>query len=110
MSDGGPVLEPPEGLKAGGAELWRSVMARWEIDWPHEARLLLEICRMADLLDVLQAQSESDAADRGWAMVELRQQRIAFARLTAALRIPDEADRRPQRRSGVRGVYQPRSA
>lgn len=98
--------EPPEGLKAGGADLWRSVMARWEVDRPHELRLLLEICRMADLLDILQAQSESEAADRGWAMVELRQQRIAFARMCSALRIPDEpGGSRPQRRSGVRGVY-----
>jgi hypothetical protein len=100
------IAAPPEGLRASGAQLWRDVMERWEVDRPHEARLLLEICRMADLLDVLHAQAESDASDRGWAMVELRQQRIAFARMCSALRIPDEpGGQRPQRRSGVRGVY-----
>jgi hypothetical protein len=41
-------------------------------------------------------------------LVEARQQRIALARLLAALRLPSgeegEQDRRPQRRMGVRGV------
>ncbi len=45
------------------------------------------------------------------AVRESRQQQIVLARLLAALRLPagDEADpapaRRPQRRSGARGVY-----
>ena len=43
------------------------------------------------------------------ALVEARQQRIALARLLAALRLPageeEAGDRRPQRRMGVRGVY-----
>ncbi|MDP9392299.1 MAG: hypothetical protein M3P89_13215 [Actinomycetota bacterium] len=44
-------------------------------------------------------------------MVEARQQRIALARILAALRLPageeSEAggDRAPQRRMGMRGVY-----
>jgi hypothetical protein len=98
--------EPPEGLRAGGADLWRSVLARWDVDRPHELRLLLEICRMADLLDDLYVQAEDDEDDQRAAMVELRHQRIAFARMCAALRIPDEEDgSRPQRRSGVRGIY-----
>ncbi|HLM07095.1 MAG TPA: hypothetical protein VK402_18085 [Blastococcus sp.] len=41
--------------------------------------------------------------------MEARQQRIALARLLAALRLPageeEAGDRRPQRRMGVRGVY-----
>jgi hypothetical protein len=45
------------------------------------------------------------------AVIEARQQRLTLARLLAALRLPagDEQDvqpnRRPQRRSGARGVY-----
>ncbi|MGI9083985.1 MAG: hypothetical protein ACR2FE_01680 [Aeromicrobium sp.] len=40
------------------------------------------------------------------ALVECRQQRLAFARLIAALRIPDDAEagERKQHR-GIRGVY-----
>lgn len=50
------------------------------------------------------------------AAVEARQQRIALARLLAALRLPAGADgdeaqgRRPQRRVGARGVYGIRGA
>jgi hypothetical protein len=44
-------------------------------------------------------------------MTELRHQRLVFGRLVAALRIPDEqTGRRPQRRSGFRGVYLPKGA
>jgi hypothetical protein len=49
------------------------------------------------------------------AVVEARQQRLALARLLAALRLPAGAEddlaagRRPQRRVGVRGFYGPRS-
>ena len=40
------------------------------------------------------------------ALVELRQQRIALARLLAALRVPTGEDTgRAQHRTGVRGVY-----
>ncbi|MDQ3452051.1 MAG: hypothetical protein M3493_05025 [Actinomycetota bacterium] len=38
--------------------------------------------------------------------MEARQQRIALARLLAALRLPaGEVEQRPQRRVGVRGTY-----
>lgn len=41
------------------------------------------------------------------ALVELRQQRVTFARLPTALRIPagENADGRTQQRGGVRGIY-----
>ena len=70
------------------------------------------MCRTADQLDMLSRTIIADGPDSAWATVEARQQRIAFARLSAALRLPagDDADqqkgaRRPQRRSGARGVY-----
>jgi hypothetical protein len=76
--------------------------------------LLVQACRLVDLLDGLHAVVERDgpvltAPDGAVrvhpAVVEARQGRIALARLVAALRLPGEDDVRPQRRVGVRGVY-----
>lgn len=108
----------PAGLREAGKRLWRSVTTDYELD-EHEARLLLEACRTTDLLDQLDAAVRRDGAmldsPQGVkahpAAVEARQQRIALARLIAALRLPagsegDQAEgRRPQRRVGARGVY-----
>ncbi|OBJ81081.1 hypothetical protein [Mycobacterium sp. 1245852.3] len=79
---------------------------------------LKEMVRTVDLLDALAAAISQDGplveGERGLkahpAIVEARQQKIALARLTAALRLPagdddQPAGRRPQRRVGVRGVY-----
>ncbi len=85
----------------------------------HELLLLREAARTADLLDELEKRVKSEGAvvesPQGEkahpAAVEARQQRIVFARLLAALRLPSGeeseqgADRRPQRRVGVRGIY-----
>jgi hypothetical protein len=110
--------KPPAGLGKSGRELWRAVMAEYELE-AHEERLLLEMCRTADQLDALAAVVEREgvvdakAHKAHPALVESRQLRIAFARLSAALRLPagdeesgDQAEgRRPQRRVGARGVY-----
>jgi hypothetical protein len=74
--------------------------------------------RTVDVLDELEARVAADGVmlsssqgDRAHpALVEARQQRITLARLQAALRLPAGEEeggeqRRPQRRSGVRGVY-----
>ena len=102
---------PPRGLKTPGRKLWNDVQARYELEM-HEELLLLEMCRTADTLDRLARLIAADGPAAGWATVEARQQRIAFARLSAAMRLPagDESDhqagaRRPQRRVGARGVY-----
>jgi hypothetical protein len=108
--------EPPESLAGAGSALWRDVQQHYELE-EHEAGLLLTMCRTRDRLDELAAVVEAEGvvdADTGRVhpcLVEHRQQAIAFARLSAALRLPagDEADpttiRRPQRRTGVRGPY-----
>jgi hypothetical protein len=111
------VKAPPNGLKAAGKRLWRAVLAEYVLK-EHEEVLLREACRTVDLQDELDAAVRRDGAlvesPQGRrahpAAVEARQQRIALARLTAALRLPagdeDDADtRRPQRRVGVRGTY-----
>lgn len=109
------VPKPPKGTKAGGRRLWSDVLGGYEFD-EHEMALLVEAARTVDLLDELQTIIEAEGAvidsPQGRkahpAAVEARQQRITLARLLAALRLPsgDEQDApRPQRRSGVRGIY-----
>jgi hypothetical protein len=103
----------PAGLKRSGRALWRSVLAVYELE-THEAQLLTEMCRTVDQLDALFVLVERDglqdeARRVNPALVEARQLRIAYARLSAALRLPAGEDgeqvRRPQRRVGARGVY-----
>lgn len=109
--------DAPEGAKTAGIRLWVDVLGKYELE-EHEEALLREAVRSVDLLDDLAAVVEDEglmvAGPHGSkvhpAMVEARQLRIALARVLAALRLPageedDGTERRPQRRSGVRGVY-----
>lgn len=115
MTDATP--RPPTGLRAPGQRLWRSVVDVWTLD-EHELALLVEAVRTVDLLDRLDrlVRREGPIIDGSQgqrahpAAVEARQQRIALARLLAALRLPDgeagdETRGRRQRRVGARGVY-----
>ncbi|MGE3844115.1 MAG: terminase [Vicinamibacterales bacterium] len=112
----------PDGLATAGSVLWHAVTDVLDLD-EHEALALRELCRTADVLDQLQAVvardgvllDSSQGARAHPALTELRQQRIAFARLAAAMRLPAGlADGKPsaagdaqrgQVRSGVRGFY-----
>lgn len=108
--------QPPRELRRAGRALWRDVQQRYELE-EHERGLLLEMCRTLDALDRLATVvvREGDLVTDHLgnqrahpALVEARQLRIAYARLAAALRLPageEGAQRRPQRRVGVRGVY-----
>ena len=112
--------KPPAGTRAGGRRLWTSVVKDYDLE-EHELALLTEAVRTVDLLDELDAAVRRDGplveSPQGTkahpAAVEARQQRIALARLLAALRMPTGAEderpadslTRPQRRSGVRGTY-----
>ena len=106
--------KPPRGTRDPGKRLWGSVVADYDLG-EHELALLLEAVRTVDLLKDLDAAVKRDGvlvdSPQGMrahpAAVEARQQRIALARLLAALRVPsgDEQERRPQRRVGVRGIY-----
>ncbi len=113
---------PPKGTQKAGAALWTAVLDEYDLE-AHEILLLREAVRTVDALDSLEARVAADGpllgssqGDRAHpALVEARQQRIALARLLAALRLPageeeDGQDRRPQRRVGVRGVYGVRGA
>ncbi len=117
------VPKVPPGTRTGGARLWRAVLGDFDLD-EHELALLREAVRCVDLCDELDARVKLDGAvidsPQGLkahpAAVEARQQRITLARLLAALRVPlgDENDQtgnaRPQKRTGVRGVYGIRGA
>lgn len=104
--------KPPRGLGTSGRALWRAVMTDYELT-EHEATILREACRTADALDGLQSLIDADglmsATSQGPrvhpALVEARQQRIAFARLVTALRIPIDDTGRHQARGTLRGVY-----
>lgn len=109
------IPRPPAGLKRSGRALWRAVLADYDLD-EHETTLLREACRTADSLDDLQAlldaeglMGETSQGPRVHpALVELRQQRITFARLLSALRIPASSEAATGRTApppGVRGVY-----
>ena len=111
----------PAGLAASGRRLWCEISDVYEFD-PAETRVLVDLCRQADLVDALAAAVAADGvmvptADGegrklNTAVTELRQARLAVARLAAVLKLPelpdhDDDDERPrqQRREGVRGVY-----
>ncbi len=114
---------PPPGTRAPGRRLWTSVVDEYELD-THERVILVEAVRTVDLLEHLDAEVRRDGAmvDSAQgrrahpAAVEARQQRIALARLLAALRLPTgegadvQTGARSQRRVGVRGVYGIRGA
>lgn len=108
----------PAGVRAPGRRLWTSVVGAYELD-EHEIALLVEAVRTVDLLDLLEVEVRKGAVvespqgrKANPAAVEARQQRIALARLLAALRLPsgEGAGVRPQRRVGVRGTYGIRGA
>ena len=92
-------------------------MGRYVLE-QHEEALLREMVRCVDQLDELHAITALEGlvvsgphGQKTHPALTAAQQRIVLARLAAALRLPagDEDDpaagRRPQRRTGVRGVY-----
>ena len=103
-------LKAPKGLKRTGRALWTAVMTEFELGTV-ERILLLQLARCADRCDALDSQIRSQGIVRTLggmphpAVAELRQTSILYARLLSALRLPDQEDVRPQRRSS-RGVYQ----
>jgi hypothetical protein len=103
----------PNGLQTGGKRLWKQVLDDFELA-EHEEAVLLQACRIVDVLDRLQAVIDAGdvvvASPQGLkanpAVVEFRQQAVTLAKCMASLRIPlDDAQapgRTPQQRVGVR--------
>ena len=102
----------PTGLTTAGKKLWTAVTDDFELA-EHELAQLEEACRIRDTIVALRKQVATDgtmlASSQGSrlhpAIVEIRQQQLALARLLATLRVPGlEEDDLPGSR-GVRGVY-----
>ncbi|MET8795355.1 terminase [Nocardia sp. NPDC004568] len=109
----------PRGLRAPGKRLWKWYNEQFELS-EGEIGLLREVCRTADAIDQLQLVLDRDGvlgeSSQGVrvhpALPELRQQRITFARLLAALKLnepEDDAEGLPAGRA-PRGVYGIRGA
>lgn len=103
--------EPPDDLAVSGLALWAAITTKYVIGAEQDRQQLVQACRTADLLDRLQEVVASDGvlaeSSQGIrthpAVVELRQQRVVFARLLAALGVPSESET-------ARGVYAIRGA
>lgn len=99
-------------LGISGAALWAELTANYEFDAP-ELVIVIEASRVKDRLDALDAVVRAEGvtvlSPQGVkahpALTESRQQQIVLTRLVASLRLPDEADERPQHRGASRGAY-----
>jgi len=101
MATEAPKPRVPAGLGPAGKALWRRLVGVFEL-LDHEQALLEVACRQADDVATL----EKIIADDGMivtgsagqprlsaAVSEVRQGRLALAKLLGALALPDEADR-----------------
>lgn len=112
------VTPPPE-LGPSGSQLWRSCLARDAAltdDANPMRHVLLDACRIADMLDALAEVLDRDGllidgrdGPRAHpAMRETRNGQALLARLLTTLRMPDPStEKRPQRRGGTRAPYKP---
>jgi hypothetical protein len=106
------IPRAPSGLGRSGRALWRALLEDFELT-EHETVVLREACRTVDALDALQnlvnqeghLSNSSQGVRVHPALVELRQQRIALARLFAALHIPTGEDTGRTQHRSIRGVY-----
>ena len=113
--------KPPDGLAPAGRSLWKSVTDDHDLDAVQLAQLT-EACRQKDRLDKLDDLLRGDVdtwaeivADRDGEPISLRidstvklanETANTMKQLLAALRLPDDAGKRPQRR-GPRGAQTP---
>jgi hypothetical protein len=102
-----PLTSVPGGLAARGLSFWQHATTAFEMD-RHEQELLMQVCRLLDRADALQAEVdalgpmvETSRGDRrpNPAIAEERQCSLALGRLLALLEIPAE-DERSSPRSG----------
>jgi phage terminase small subunit len=87
----------PKGLTDRGRRFWRTVVAGYELE-PDELELLVEICRLLDQVEALQAVLEQDGLTATGsvgqvrvhpAVGELRSSRALLGKLLAQLELPD---------------------
>lgn len=110
----------PAGLGPGGAQLWDALLHRdpalTDVLNPNRV-VAVQACRAKDRCDRASelVLVQPVIADNGKGQIvvnpvwtEARMHARSLAQLLAALRMPDWAGRRPQRRGGARGVYRRR--
>ena len=114
------ATKAPVGLRSGGRALWRSITDEHDDLDAAQLAQLTEACRAKDRLDQLDLLLRGSVAT--WAEVTVDGKPVSLRidsalqrandtanlmkQLLAALRLPDESGRRPQRRS-ARGVQAP---
>ncbi len=100
MSAAEPVRRPPRGLGPAGRDLWRRVLSSFDLD-DHEvpglllaARQLDDVARLEQLLeaDGLVVIGSAGQPRLSAVVTELRQARIAAARLVDALALPVDGE------------------
>ena len=100
MNDEKPPPPLPKGLTAAGRALWRAVVGDYDLD-AAELVILTAACRQADDVALLEATIADNGAtvtgSQGQprlnaALTEVRQGRIALAKLLAELRLPSDED------------------
>jgi len=104
-----PETRPPRGTGPAGREIWAAISGSFDLE-PHELQVLRQVATVADRIEQLDkvVVVRDGVLVNGHthpALIESRLQRVTLGRLVSILRLPDQEDRRPQRRSGFRGAY-----
>lgn len=114
------AVRTPAGLATGGRNLWKSITDGHDLDAVQQVTLL-EACRSKDRLDKLDEVLRGDVdvwarlvdnpVTEGFelkidaALSQANSTANLLKQLLAALRLPDEAGKKPQQRGGARGAY-----
>jgi hypothetical protein len=114
---------PEDSLRAAGRSFWDSITEAHDLDGVQRV-LLLEACRLTDHINDLHHAAMTDG--KTLRVVEVNGRKVALTvkdpvrlyisctktrmSMLAAMRLPDETGKRPQRRGGARGPYQPRGS
>ena len=105
------VPSPPPGLAARGRRFWRSTLADHELE-PAELEVLLEVCRLADRLDELDAAIKRDGVTTLGSTGQLRAHpaigehrgcALALGRLLSQLALEDEQGKSMPSAASLRG-------
>ena len=104
--------KPPAGLEKAGRRVWREILDEFALD-SRERIVLEQACRQLDAVAALEAEiHESGLVSRGsrgqprlsGSVTELRQSRLAAAKLLSELALPDVEDTTAASRRGRRAA------
>ncbi len=110
-----PKPKPPSSLRKAGKAAWVALMEDPPEDWlftERELQLIFNACRQRDLVADLEAAVKKEgvmiegAAGQtrlNAAVTELRQSRLAFARLVGEIGLPEDEGQEPKTSASERG-------